>query len=70
MKNSYLDHNSKIDKKRSDAYSKMNVYCKKCGHTMFIANEDRRICTHCGYWVYKDNKTEFLYKMKEIRGRK
>ena len=66
MRNNYLDYSKNIQTKRFNAYTRGSVHCKNCGHTMFIANKDRKICTHCGYWVYKDDKTEFKYKMQKI----
>lgn len=66
MKNkNYLDHTLKATRKRQDIFTKLSVYCPHCGHTVLMINVDRTICTHCGYWVYKDAKTEFMYKMKE-----
>jgi ribosomal protein S27AE len=61
----YLDCSHKLDIKRNNIYRELSVYCKNCGHTMMIVDVDRVICTHCGYWVYKDDKIEFMYKMKE-----
>ena len=41
------------------------VKCK-CSHTMlFTGSKDRLCCSHCGHYVYRDNKTEIKYKMKE-----
>ncbi len=65
MNNNYLDHSNKIDIKRNNALRQISYYCKKCGHTVLIANVDRIICSHCGHWVYKNDKIEFAYKMKE-----
>ena len=61
----YLDHFGNSDLKRSTVYTNMTIYCKNCGHSLLILNCDRLICSHCGYWVYKDDKTEFKYKMLE-----
>ena len=60
----YLDHNSAIEKKRYEEIRKHSKYCK-CGHTVVIANVDRVICSWCGNYVFKDEKTEFRYKMME-----
>ena len=64
-KKDYLDHSLKAIIKRQNAFTRLSVYCKHCGHTMVMLNVDRTTCTHCGYWVYKDDKTEFKYKMLE-----
>lgn len=61
----YLDHFGNSDFKRSEVFTKLSVYCKNCGHTLLVVNKDRLICSHCGHWVYKDDKTEFMYKLKE-----
>lgn len=61
----YLDYGNKINKKRSEVMREMSVYCKNCGHTVLVANKDRVLCTHCGYWVYKNDMIEFRYKLRE-----
>lgn len=38
----------------------------ECGHTQFLEGKDRDICKWCGKWIYKNNKTKFKYKIKEI----
>ena len=38
----------------------------KCGHTQLLGNQDRVICDWCKHWIYKDKRTEFKYKLKEI----
>ena len=61
----YLDHSLKDDLKRHHYYSSMQKHCKNCGHSVFVVNVDRIICSWCGKYVYKDDKTEFSYKIKE-----
>lgn len=61
----YLDNSNNAIIKRNNVYAKMSRHCKNCGHTVLLLNVDRIICSHCGYWVYKDDKTEFMYKMKD-----
>ena len=61
----FLDRNFRTIEKRSNAYRDVSVYCKNCGHTVVVISVDRVLCSHCGYWVYKDDKTEFRYKMME-----
>lgn len=63
--NDYLDNSNKSIIKRQNVFTKLSVYCPHCGHTVLMINVDRTICTHCGYWVYKDKKSEFKYKMME-----
>lgn len=53
------------DIKRLDFYTNNSVKCK-CGHTVFISNKSgRTICSFCGYYVYKDEKTKFRFKLME-----
>lgn len=50
-------------------YDKMSPYMVRCNcsHTMLLTNKKERIiCSHCGYWVYRDKKTEMKYKLKEL----
>lgn len=45
----------------------LKVQCKKCGHKeIFTKGFDRKICTYCGNYIYKDEQTEFKYKMKSV----
>lgn len=38
----------------------------KCGHTQLLGAKDRVIYNYCGKYIYKDDKTKFKYKLKEI----
>lgn len=49
----------------SKAYSEIRKLCPNCGHSLFFFKVDKCICDHCGYYVFKDKKTEFMYRMKE-----
>lgn len=49
--------------------------CKFCGHKVCIGKsivdaKDKVICSWCGHSVYKDDKTEFIYKLKEKLNKK
>jgi rRNA maturation endonuclease Nob1 len=46
--------------------SKYRHKCK-CGHTMFLIDNPYKICTNCGKPVFKDKKSEFIYKIGGIR---
>ena len=59
MTNKWSDRYEKYFNARSMCYTKC-----KCGKTVWIFNKDRAICSECGYYVYKDKKTEFIYKLK------
>lgn len=54
-------------------YKKMNelkVPCKHCGHKeIFTTRSDRKICSWCHNYVYKNNYVEFKYKLKENIGK-
>lgn len=40
--------------------------CKVCGRKRIVKKgKDRIICDWCGHYVYKDEGTEFRYKMQE-----
>lgn len=41
-----------------------SVKCK-CSHSVTIMKADRKICSHCGNWVYRTPMLEFKYKLKE-----
>ena len=43
---------------------KIRRYCKNCGHTVTVV-EDKNICSHCKHFVFKDDLTEFKYRLKE-----
>lgn len=49
-------------------YSNYKVKCK-CGHTMVITNSvEKKICSYCGNYVYRNKKLEFKDKLiKELR---
>ena len=50
--------------KLCDEKTANRIYCKNCGHTMNISNQrEKRICNHCGQYVFKDDKEEFKYRL-------
>lgn len=52
--------------KKYDVFQDYMVKCS-CSHTMlFTGVKDRIICSHCGNYVYKDEKTKMKYKVKEL----
>ena len=43
-----------------------NKYTCKCGARVFIPMiEEKVLCRHCGNWVFKNEKDEFNYRLKE-----
>lgn len=50
--------------KLCDEKAANRIVCKNCGHTMNISNSrEKRICTHCGMYVFREDKDEFKYRM-------
>lgn len=43
-------------------YIRQSVKCPHCGHTQMLY-KDKRICTYCGHWVYRNKKIEFKEKL-------
>lgn len=39
--------------------------CPNCGHSILLGRKDKRICNYCGHYVFKDEITEFHYRMRE-----
>ena len=54
-----------LDTIRFRRYTAESIKCKNCGHSM-IFESDRKLCTYCGHWVYKNDKVEFEYNLKKI----
>lgn len=60
-----LSGSHKDIKRYSKAIDLLKVQCKVCGRKVpFVLNEDRKPCSWCGNYVYKNDKVEFKYKMK------
>lgn len=56
------------DSKRFNEVTKYKVYCK-CGHgTVFypMEHKEKKICSWCGYYVYKDKQTEFINRLNRL----
>lgn len=51
----------------SGEQTKNKIRCKNCGHPQLLGKQDKVICKECGYWIFKDDETEFKYRMKEQR---
>ena len=45
--------------------AKHKRYCKNCGHSQIVINVDKTICTWCGHYIFRDDKAEFEYKLKQ-----
>lgn len=54
--------------KRLEEKKKYTVYCK-CGHSMAIypmEHKTKKICSWCGYYVYKNKKVEFIDRLENL----
>lgn len=56
----------KEDQKISDSIARCKCECDHCGHKEIMVHVDRKICSWCGHWVYRDAKAKFKYKIKEM----
>ena len=62
MMNNYLSFDE--IQKLHDEKTANRITCKNCGHTMNIsASREKRICTHCGNYVFRQEKDEFKYRL-------
>lgn len=44
-----------------------SVKCK-CGHTVLVPRRiDKKICTWCGNYVFRNKEDEFKYRLEEMR---
>ena len=43
------------------------IKCKHCGHSRLLGKRDKVICNWCGNYIFKDDETEFKYRMQEQR---
>lgn len=61
---------SKQEAKVYKAMEPYRVLCKKCGHTLFIADgkhqEGKQICTHCGTMNYSKKRNFREEMMKRL----
>ena len=63
-------YKQKFNKKEMDrmfnTYTQ-NTYKCKCGHSVVIAKYvDKIVCNHCGKYVFREKKDEFIYRLKEV----
>lgn len=53
------------DKKLQEVKARDTIYCQNCGHSLLIGSQEKVICNWRGYYVFKDKKAEFKYRLKE-----
>ena len=52
-------------KRMSEEYDKVKIKCK-CGHRVVVPMwVDKKICSWCGKYVYRNKKEEFKDKVKQ-----
>lgn len=58
----------KLDVCLAEEKRKCEVYCPRCGwkNHIYAFEKGRKLCKNCNYYIYKDKKTRFNYKMKEV----
>ena len=49
----------------SGEQTKNKKRCKICGHPQLLGKQDKIICKECGYYIFRDEETEFEYRTKE-----
>lgn len=56
-----------VDDKSLNIYMNGAIKCPYCGHSLHFAKVEKKICTWCGNYVFKDKKAEFEYRIKTRR---
>lgn len=57
--------NEELDRMQ-DELDKVKYTCKHCGRRAIIPQwETKKLCKWCGNYVFKNDKDEFNYRMKE-----
>ena len=50
----------------SNEYDKVKIKCKHCGHKSIVPVwVDKKPCNWCNNYVFRDEKKEFIYRIKE-----
>ena len=56
-----------VSKRAFDERQKAKKKCKHCGHTQLLGLQDKSICDWSTHYIFKDDRVEFMYKLKEVR---
>ena len=68
VKNAWvMDMAYDVSKRAFDERQKAKRKCKHCGHTQLLGLQDKAICDWCKHYIFKDDRVEFMYKLKEVR---
>lgn len=51
----------KMDQERAKA----KVYCPNCGHSMLLGRADKKLCSHCNHYVFKNEDIENKFRIME-----
>lgn len=56
-----------MDSKLFKEKSNNSKHCEYCGHTLtfYSYEKDRKCCTYCGRYNYRNDFVKFKYKLKE-----
>ena len=58
------------DKSEQVKKERFDMICPRCGWTNRLCysekvKKNKRICKNCGYYVFRNKKDEFIYRLKE-----
>lgn len=61
----------KKDIKIANEQRKNHKYCEYCGHTMtfYAFEKDRKLCSFCGRYNYKNDLVKFRYNLMKTKRR-
>lgn len=66
MKPNYFKKRLSVDSKLTEERAKYRIYCK-CGHSIVFfpfEKSNKKICSYCGYYIYKNKNIEFKEKVR------
>lgn len=64
--NKLIDMYQNVSNDYLEELSKHKYKCKVCGRKVFIHRlKDYAVCDYCGHNVFKNDKLEFQYRMKQ-----
>ena len=66
MENNWVPRDVLVKKMKEDIKRTENSVKCDCGHTVFMGRQDKKICSWCGKYVFKDKKEEFKYRMEQM----